>query len=67
MLLVPAPQTFNTFNTFNTFTTFAKFANIDPAPDHPTLIRPSAPPGRHTPLSCLRRAGYPRSGWRVGG
>jgi hypothetical protein len=21
---------------------------------------------RYSPLSCLRRAGYPRSGWRLG-
>ena len=40
MLLRPVPQKFNTFNTFNTF---AKFANIDPALEHPTLIRRHAP------------------------
>jgi hypothetical protein len=81
MLLVPAPQKFNTFTTFTTFAIFAKFAkfadfaNFEPALEHPTPIhrhapRPmslNAPSRRDVPLSCLRRAGYPQSGWRAGG
>jgi hypothetical protein len=76
MLLSPAPQTFTTFNTFTTFAIFAKFANFNSALEHPTLRHRHASRLRSisehsldftSPLSCLRRAGYPRSGWRLGG
>jgi hypothetical protein len=81
----PAPQKFTTFTTFTTFAMFAKFAkfakfaNVNSALEHPTLIQRHAPrlgsiserASRTSPLSCLRRAGYPRRGalWagRVGG
>ena len=75
------PQKFTTFTTFTTFAMFAifakfaKFANFNPALEHPTRRPRHAPrPGsisegasRTSPLSCLRRAGYPRSGWRARG
>jgi hypothetical protein len=78
MLPSPAPQKFNTFNIFTPFAKFAKFAkfaNFEPALEHPTPIHRHAPrpirsrpafPTPH-PLSCLRRAGYPQSGWRAEG
>jgi hypothetical protein len=81
MLGFPTPQKFTTFNTFTIFAMFAifakfaKFANFTPALDYPALIPRHAPhvgslaerASRTSPLSCLRRAGYPRSGWRLGG
>jgi hypothetical protein len=76
MLLSPAPQKFNTFNTFNTFAIFAKFANFTPAPAYPLPVHRQAstalpirerPFSTPHPLSCLQRAGYPRSGWRARG
>jgi hypothetical protein len=71
-LLFPAPQK------FNTFTTFAIFANFNLAREYPILLNRQAPCAQsasacavstpHPPLlQAARRAGYPRSGWRVRG
>ena len=70
MLLVLAPQKFTTLTTFAKFAKFAKFANINSTLEYPTLIHRHAPRPRsisarrlpHIPLSCLRRARYPRRG-----
>jgi hypothetical protein len=52
VLMIPVPEKFNTFNTFNTFAIF----NLNGK-----LGQGSVPP------LPARRAGYPRSGWRVRG